>query len=83
MPTTLGNLFLPITPFKMTEVSEDAGGDTVYTSTYEAYDRPPHPFQKLAESSMVSYYNKNFNGVDYIKKCRRHPGNIGYGYRGT
>ncbi len=41
MPTTLGNLFLPITPLKMTEISEDAGGDTVYTSTYEAYDRPP------------------------------------------
>ena len=48
---------------KITELPEDAGGDTLWASGYEAYDRLSPSWQKLAEGLTATHYQPNFVNV--------------------
>lgn len=62
---------------------EDAGGDTLWASGYEAYDRLSPTFQALAESLTATHYTPEFlntaakNGLKLFEGERGAPENIG------
>ncbi len=68
---------------KLTNLPEEVGGDTLWASAYEAYDRLSPPFQKLAEGLMVTHHSKAYDGMDYIKGYRGHPENVGTIFKAT
>ena len=48
---------------KIVTPPEDAGGDTLWASGYEAYDRLSPAFKKLAEGLTATHFQPNFNKV--------------------
>lgn len=68
---------------KLTRLPEDGGGDTLWASGYEAYDRLSPPFQKLAEGLTATHSQPEFNktakknGIELIETERGAPENCG------
>ncbi|ORY56369.1 uncharacterized protein BCR38DRAFT_451187 [Pseudomassariella vexata] len=68
---------------KIVQPPEDAGGDTLWASGYEAYDRLSPSFQKLAEGLAATHYQPAFVevmkefGEDLIDQNRGSPENTG------
>ncbi len=62
---------------------EDAGGDTLWASGYELYDRLSPDFQQLAERLTATHYQPNFVkvakefGEELIEQDRGAPENNG------
>lgn len=69
------------------QIPEDIGGDTLWASGYEAYDRLSPTFQKLAESITATHYQPAFNevkvkfGEDLIEENRGAPENTGLDFQ--
>lgn len=72
---------------KMTQPNEDAGGDTLWASAYEAYDRLSPTFQKFAEGLTATHYQPDFLqvkekfGEDLIEDYRGSPENTGLDFK--
>ncbi|KAI1880551.1 hypothetical protein JX265_000791 [Neoarthrinium moseri] len=72
---------------KIIKTPEDAGGDTLWASGYEAYDRLSPAFQRLAESLTATHYQPAFNevkakfGEDLIDEFRGAPENTGLEFK--
>ncbi|KAK1756633.1 alpha-ketoglutarate-dependent sulfonate dioxygenase [Echria macrotheca] len=72
---------------KIVQPPEDAGGDTLWASGYEAYDRLSAPIQKLAESLTATHYQPNFVkvketfGAELIDDYRGAPENTGLDFQ--
>ena len=68
---------------KIIKTPEDAGGDTLWASGYEAYDHLSPEFQKIADGLTATHYQPNFVkvskefGEDLIKQDRGAPENTG------
>ncbi|OAG06027.1 alpha-ketoglutarate-dependent sulfonate dioxygenase, partial [Paraphaeosphaeria sporulosa] len=63
--------------------ADGAGGDTLWASGYEAYDRLSPPLQKFAEGLTATHHQPNFNrvaaefGAELISTSRGSPENTG------
>ncbi|KIX07138.1 uncharacterized protein Z518_05115 [Rhinocladiella mackenziei CBS 650.93] len=74
---------------KIIKKPEDAGGDTLWASGYEAYDRLSPEFQKLAEGLTATHYQPNFVdvakkfGEELIEQDRGAPENTGIDFTAT
>lgn len=74
---------------KITQTPSDAGGDTLWASGYEAYDRLSPAFQKLAESLNATHYQPEFlrtakrNGIELIGGERGAPENVGFDFKAS
>ncbi|KAK2595836.1 hypothetical protein N8I77_013629 [Diaporthe amygdali] len=72
---------------KMIQPNEDAGGDTLWASGYEAYDRLSPAFQRLAEGMTATHYQpdflevKNKYGEELIDDYRGSPENTGLDFK--
>lgn len=72
---------------KIVQPPEDAGGDTLWASGYEAYDRLSPEFQKLAERLTATHYQPNFVkvkeefGEELISDYRGSPENNGLDFK--
>ncbi|KAL7629487.1 hypothetical protein AAE478_001007 [Parahypoxylon ruwenzoriense] len=72
---------------KIIQAPEDAGGDTLWASGYEAYDRLSPPIQKLAESLTATHYQPGFVkvqndfGEELIEQNRGSPENNGLDFK--
>ncbi|KAI0133765.1 hypothetical protein BJ170DRAFT_690131 [Xylariales sp. AK1849] len=72
---------------KIVKTPEDAGGDTLWASGYEAYDRLSPTFQKVAESLTATHYQPAFVevkekfGEDLIDEFRGAPENRGLDFQ--
>ncbi|KAF8850797.1 alpha-ketoglutarate-dependent sulfonate dioxygenase [Acephala macrosclerotiorum] len=68
--------------FKVLEAPEDVGGDTIWASGYEAYDRLSPPFQKAVDGLTATHRNPNFHrqakngGFELVRGPRGHPDNV-------
>ncbi|RMD44536.1 hypothetical protein DV735_g559, partial [Chaetothyriales sp. CBS 134920] len=68
---------------KIIQSPEDAGGDTLWASGYELYDRLSPAFQKFADGLSATHYQPNFVniakefGEDLIETDRGAPENTG------
>ncbi|RAO67585.1 uncharacterized protein BHQ10_003597 [Talaromyces amestolkiae] len=75
---------------KITDSPEDnTGGDTLWASGYEVYDRLSPPIQKLADTLKAVHHQPRFNeiakqhGIDLIEGDRGAPENTGYEFKAT
>ncbi|EXJ54952.1 uncharacterized protein A1O5_12863 [Cladophialophora psammophila CBS 110553] len=74
---------------KIIKKPEDAGGDTLWASGYELYDRLSPEFQKLAESLKATHHQPNFVkvakefGEDLIEQDRGAPENTGIDFNAS
>ncbi|KAJ5273158.1 hypothetical protein N7478_008283 [Penicillium angulare] len=75
---------------KITDTPEDqSGGDTLWASGYEVYDRLSPSFQALADSLQAVHYQPRFNEIskeheiDLIEGDRGAPENTGYSFKAT
>ncbi|CAI7641719.1 unnamed protein product [Penicillium palitans] len=75
---------------KITELPEDqSGGDTLWASGYELYDRLSPTIQKLAEELKVVHHQPSFNkiakeqGIELIQGDRGAPENTGFDFKAT
>ncbi|ETN40932.1 uncharacterized protein HMPREF1541_05212 [Cyphellophora europaea CBS 101466] len=74
---------------KIVQVPEDAGGDTLWASGYEAYDRLSPAYKKLAESLTATHYQPNFNkiakehGEELLVEDRGAPENSGLDFKAS
>jgi len=72
---------------KIVQPPEDAGGDTLWASGYEAYDRLSPSFKTLAESLTATHYQPNFVKVkdqfseELIADYRGAPENNGLDFK--
>lgn len=72
---------------KIVELPGDAGGDTLWASGYEAYDRLSPEFKKLAERLTATHHQPNFVkvkdqfGEELISDYRGHPENNGLDFK--
>ncbi|KAK3370407.1 hypothetical protein B0H63DRAFT_552368 [Podospora didyma] len=72
---------------KIVQPPADAGGDTLWASGYEVYDRLSPAVQKLAESLTATHYQPNFVkiketfGEDLIDDYRGAPENTGLDFK--
>ena len=72
---------------KIIEAPQDAGGDTLWASGYEAYDRLSPGFKKLAEGLTATHYQPGFNkvadtfGEELIEDYRGSPENTGLDFK--
>ncbi|KAF2105596.1 hypothetical protein BDV96DRAFT_626198 [Lophiotrema nucula] len=72
---------------KIIKTPEDAGGDTLWASGYEAYDRLSPVLQELAEKITAVHYQPAFNevkkkfGEDLIDEYRGAPENTGLDFQ--
>ncbi|KPM43180.1 hypothetical protein AK830_g3300 [Neonectria ditissima] len=72
---------------KIIKTPEDVGGDTLWASGYEAYDRLSPPLQKLAEGLTATHHQPNFVrvknefGQDLIDENRGSPENNGLDFK--
>ncbi|KAK0629499.1 hypothetical protein B0T17DRAFT_188688 [Bombardia bombarda] len=72
---------------KIVDPPTDAGGDTLWASGYEAYDRLSPVFQKIAESLTATHYQPNFVkvkeafGEELIDDYRGAPENTGLDFK--
>ena len=68
---------------KIVQVPEDAGGDTLWASGYEAYERLSPAFKKLAEGLTATHHTPEFsrtaarNGLQLVDGERGAPENVG------
>ncbi len=66
----------------MVEVPKDPGGDTLWASAYEAYDRLSPVWQKFAEGLTVTHRQEGFHqqakegDFKLVEGPRGHPENI-------
>ena len=71
----------------MTKLPEDVGGDTLWASGYEAYERLSPAFQKLAESLTATHYQAEFArtsekyGIELLDSNRGSPENYGLDFQ--
>lgn len=71
------------TILKIVQLPEDAGGDTLWASGYEAYDRLSPAFKQLAENLTATHHTPEFqktaarNGLQLIDGERGAPENVG------
>ena len=74
---------------KITELPNDAGGDTLWASGYEAYDRLSSAFQKLAEGLTATHHTPEFlntakrNNIELIDGERGAPENVGLDFKAS
>jgi len=74
---------------KIISPPSDAGGDTLWASGYEAYDRLSPVWKKLAESLTATHYQPNFNktskehGLELIDDARGAPENTGLDFEAS
>ncbi len=61
---------------KMTVVPKDPGGDTLWGSGYEAYDRLSPPFQKFVEGLTATHHNLEYDGKAILDGTRGSPENL-------
>lgn len=86
---TFENIPSDYTILKITQLSSDAGGDTLWASSYEAYDRLSPAWQKFAESLMATHYLPDFNeiarkqGEELLAGERGAPENKGLEFRAS
>lgn len=72
---------------KIVHPPTDAGGDTLWASGYEAYDRLSPTFQKLAETLTATHHQPNFVrvketfGEELIDDYRGAPENTGLDFK--
>ncbi len=72
---------------KITQLPADVGGDTLWASGYEAYDRLSPAFQKVADSLTATHYQPNFVkvknefGAELIDTDRGAPENSGLDFQ--
>ncbi|KAH7148178.1 hypothetical protein EDB81DRAFT_932479 [Dactylonectria macrodidyma] len=72
---------------KIIQPPEDVGGDTLWASGYDLYDRLSPPIQKLAESLTATHHQPNFVrvkeafGQDLIDDYRGAPENTGLDFK--
>lgn len=72
---------------KIVTPPEDAGGDTIWASGYEAYDRLSPALKKLAEGLTATHYQPAFNdaardqGMELITENRGNPENSGVDFK--
>ncbi|KAG4258983.1 TfdA family Taurine catabolism dioxygenase TauD [Fusarium proliferatum] len=72
---------------KIIQPPQDVGGDTLWASGYELYDRLSPPFKKLAESLTATHHQPNFVrvketfGEDLIDDYRGAPENTGLDFK--
>jgi alpha-ketoglutarate-dependent taurine dioxygenase len=72
---------------KIVSPPTDAGGDTLWASGYEVYDRLSPTWQKLAEGLTATHYQPNFNrvakdfGEELIGEDRGAPENTGLDFQ--
>ncbi len=68
--------------FKVVGAPEDVGGDTIWASAYEAYDRLSPVFQKTVDGLTATHRNPNFHsqakngGFELVQGPRGHPDNV-------
>lgn len=68
---------------KIVQPPEDAGGDTLWASGYEAYDRLSPPVKKFAEGLTATHHTPEFaktaarNGLQLVDGERGAPENVG------
>lgn len=68
---------------KLTQIPEDAGGDTLWASGYEAYDRLSPAFRTLAESLTATHHTTEFldsariHNLEFYTGERGAPENVG------
>ncbi|PVH83959.1 taurine catabolism dioxygenase [Cadophora sp. DSE1049] len=68
---------------KIVKTPEDAGGDTLWASGYEAFDRLSPVWQRFAEGLTSTHYQPNFNkvaaehGLELLEQDRGAPENTG------
>ncbi|KAH7379850.1 hypothetical protein BKA64DRAFT_736505 [Cadophora sp. MPI-SDFR-AT-0126] len=68
---------------KIVKTPEDAGGDTLWASGYEAFDRLSPVWQRFAEGLTATHYQPNFNkvaaehGLELLEQDRGAPENTG------
>jgi hypothetical protein len=68
--------------FKVVGAPEDVGGDTLWASGYEAYDRLSPIWKKLAEGLTATHRNPGFHeqakkgGFELVQGPRGHPDNV-------
>ncbi|EXJ80743.1 hypothetical protein A1O3_07027 [Capronia epimyces CBS 606.96] len=62
---------------KLVAPPADAGGDTLWASAYEMYDRLSPPFRALAEGLTATHKNVNFNRVAKEQGFELYPGHRG------
>jgi alpha-ketoglutarate-dependent taurine dioxygenase len=65
---------------KIIQAPEDAGGDTLWASGYEAYDRLSPTFQKIAESLTATHHQPRFV---QIEQDRGSPENTGLDFQAS
>ncbi|KAF2793928.1 alpha-ketoglutarate-dependent sulfonate dioxygenase [Melanomma pulvis-pyrius CBS 109.77] len=69
--------------------TDGSGGDTLWASGYEAYDRLSPPWQKFAESLTATHHQPNFNrvakdfGAELIDGARGAPENSGLDFKAS
>ncbi|CAI4212655.1 unnamed protein product [Parascedosporium putredinis] len=74
---------------KINQTSEDAGGDTLWASGYEAYDRLSPALKQLADSLTATHYQPNFVrvkdsfGEALIDDYRGAPENTGLDFKAS
>ncbi|KAL1963591.1 hypothetical protein VTN77DRAFT_8036 [Rasamsonia byssochlamydoides] len=75
---------------KIIHLPEDqSGGDTLWASGYEVYDRLSPPIQKLADTLTAVHYQPAFNniakehGIELIEGDRGAPENTGFDFKAT
>lgn len=72
---------------KIVTLPEDAGGDTLWASGYEAYDRLSPAWKKFAESLSATHYQPAFNeavkdqDMELITENRGNPVNSGVDFK--
>jgi len=68
---------------KIVTLPEDAGGDTLWASGYEAFDRLSPVWKRFAEGLTATHYQPNFNkvasehGIELLEEDRGAPENKG------
>lgn len=73
----------------MVTIPEDAGGDTLWASGYEMYDRLSPTFQKVAEGLTATHYLPDFLeiarefGEELIDSNRGAPENSGLDFKAS
>ncbi|KAL4922397.1 taurine catabolism dioxygenase TauD, TfdA family protein [Aspergillus aurantiobrunneus] len=72
---------------KIVTPPEDAGGDTLWASGYEAYDRLSDPWKRFAEGLTATHYQPAFNeavndqNMELITENRGNPENSGVEFK--
>ncbi|KAJ5155718.1 alpha-ketoglutarate-dependent sulfonate dioxygenase [Penicillium capsulatum] len=74
---------------KIVTPPEDAGGDTLWASGYEAYDRLSAPWKKFADGLTATHYQPAFNdaardqNMELITQNRGNPENSGVDFKAS